>query len=276
MFRLPQTGARDENGSRWRASSGAACECVRAKSSLAFVAVPVCPRSFADSRQLTSLPQICRVSFHDATITVTSCGRICCKGRKVNLSHAFAGQNVGVTQVGDHIWLVTFMQCDLGRRGDRRQPAARDFASRSVSALLAGATWRGPSRNHLGCVRIGLALTNLHTVSPIGLLQPLPPADSEGMLCRFPARSTRVRQNRDLERLLRVVSFLCQSRSWRSIARRHTLGSDCRLDPCTGRHGSVVGSPAMRAAVRRARTTQELRAYAPLAVVCRCLNPFVR
>jgi putative transposase len=41
--------------------------------------------------------------FHDTTMTVTNCGRICFKGRKVNLSHALAGQNVGVTQVGDRI-----------------------------------------------------------------------------------------------------------------------------------------------------------------------------
>ena len=52
--------------------------------------------------------------FHDTTITVTHCGRICFKGRKVNLSHALAGQSVGVTQVGERIWLVTFMQYDLG------------------------------------------------------------------------------------------------------------------------------------------------------------------
>jgi len=32
----------------------------------------------------------------------------------VNLSHALAGQNVGVTQVGERIWLVTFMDYDLG------------------------------------------------------------------------------------------------------------------------------------------------------------------
>jgi putative transposase len=44
---------------------------------------------------------------------VTGCGRICFRGRKVNLSHVFAWQ-VGVTQVGEHIWLVTFMQYDLG------------------------------------------------------------------------------------------------------------------------------------------------------------------
>ena len=39
--------------------------------------------------------------YHDATITVTQCGRLCFQGRKVNLSQVFAGQNVGVTQVGE-------------------------------------------------------------------------------------------------------------------------------------------------------------------------------
>jgi putative transposase len=52
--------------------------------------------------------------FHDATFTVTQCGRICFKSRKVNLSHVFAGQSVGVTQVGERVWLVTFMRYDLG------------------------------------------------------------------------------------------------------------------------------------------------------------------
>jgi len=32
----------------------------------------------------------------------------------VNLSQVFAGQNVGVTQVSERIWQVTFMQYDLG------------------------------------------------------------------------------------------------------------------------------------------------------------------
>jgi putative transposase len=71
--------------------------------------------------------------FHDATITVTHCGRICFKGRKVNLSHAFAGQNVGVTQVGDRIWLVTFMQYDLGYFDDqtcRLEPIDNPFGAK--------------------------------------------------------------------------------------------------------------------------------------------------
>jgi putative transposase len=68
--------------------------------------------------------------FHDQTIAVTHCGRICFQGRKVNLSHVFAGQNVGVTQVGERIWLVTFMQYDLGYFDDetcRLEPIENPF-----------------------------------------------------------------------------------------------------------------------------------------------------
>ena len=69
--------------------------------------------------------------FHDGTFTVTQCGRICFKGRKVNLSHVFAGQNVGVTQVGARVWLVTFMRYDLGYFDDetcRLEPIENPFA----------------------------------------------------------------------------------------------------------------------------------------------------
>src|SRR5438105_6122162 len=52
--------------------------------------------------------------FHDRTITVTQCGRICFGRQKINLSTVFAGQNVGVKEVSDKIWLVTFMDYDLG------------------------------------------------------------------------------------------------------------------------------------------------------------------
>jgi len=68
--------------------------------------------------------------FHDHTIAVTRCGRICFNGRKVNLSHVFAGQNVGVTQVGERIWLVTFMRYDLGYFDDetcRLEPIDNPF-----------------------------------------------------------------------------------------------------------------------------------------------------
>jgi putative transposase len=51
---------------------------------------------------------------HDRTVTVTTCGRICIGRRKINLSHVFAGQNVGIKEVAEKIWLVSFMDYDLG------------------------------------------------------------------------------------------------------------------------------------------------------------------
>jgi hypothetical protein len=42
------------------------------------------------------------------------CGRICFDDRKVNLSQVFAGQTVGIREVGEKIWLVSFMNYDLG------------------------------------------------------------------------------------------------------------------------------------------------------------------
>ena len=68
--------------------------------------------------------------FHDQTILVTGCGRLCFRGRKVNLSHVFAGQPVGVTQVGERTWLVTFMHYDLGYFDDetcRLEPIENPF-----------------------------------------------------------------------------------------------------------------------------------------------------
>lgn len=52
--------------------------------------------------------------FHDRTITVTRCGRICIGRRKINLSQVFAGQNVGIQEIAEKIWLVSFMHYDLG------------------------------------------------------------------------------------------------------------------------------------------------------------------
>jgi hypothetical protein len=45
---------------------------------------------------------------------VTQCGRICIGRRKVNLSTVFGGQYVGVREVADQVWLVSFLDFDLG------------------------------------------------------------------------------------------------------------------------------------------------------------------
>ena len=51
---------------------------------------------------------------HDRTVIVTECGRLSFGGRKINLSAVFAGHYVGVREVADHVWLISFMHYDLG------------------------------------------------------------------------------------------------------------------------------------------------------------------
>src|SRR3981081_4365514 len=50
---------------------------------------------------------------HDKSIHVTSCGRICLHRKKINLSTVFAGQAIGIKEVEEGIWLVSFMNYDL-------------------------------------------------------------------------------------------------------------------------------------------------------------------
>ena len=52
--------------------------------------------------------------FHDNTVVVTNCGRLCLHRKKINLSTCLAGQAVGIKEVDDGIWLVSFMHYDLG------------------------------------------------------------------------------------------------------------------------------------------------------------------
>jgi hypothetical protein len=67
---------------------------------------------------------------HDWTAVITTCGRICYQARKINVSQVFAGQKVGVKQMGEHVWLVSFMQDDLGDFDDetiRVEPIENPF-----------------------------------------------------------------------------------------------------------------------------------------------------
>jgi len=64
-------------------------------------------------RPYTGLPDI-DYPLHDKTIVVTRCGRICLGQKKINFSQVFAGQAVGIKEVHDDIWLVSFMDYDLG------------------------------------------------------------------------------------------------------------------------------------------------------------------
>jgi putative transposase len=81
-------------------------------------------------RPYTGLPPL-EYPFHDWSAIVTHCGRVCYRGQKVNVSQALAGQLVGVRQVAERIWLVTFMHYDLGYFDDetcRLEPIANPFA----------------------------------------------------------------------------------------------------------------------------------------------------
>jgi putative transposase len=84
------------------------------------------------TRPYTGLPNL-DYPFHDKTVTVTSCGRICFNRQKINLSVVFAGQKVGIKQVSEDIWLVTFMDYDLGyfdHETCRLEPVANPFGPR--------------------------------------------------------------------------------------------------------------------------------------------------
>ena len=52
--------------------------------------------------------------FHDRTCVVTQAGRVCMPGKQIRLSSVLQGQTVGLKEVEEAIWLVSFMQYDLG------------------------------------------------------------------------------------------------------------------------------------------------------------------
>jgi putative transposase len=76
--------------------------------------------------------------YHDRTVRVTRCGRICIGKRKINLSTVFAGQLVGVREMEDQIWLVSFLDFDLGyfdKERDRVEPGPNPFVPDNVLTM---------------------------------------------------------------------------------------------------------------------------------------------
>ena len=65
------------------------------------------------NRRYDGLPEIA-YPFHDRDILVTACGRICMHRKKINISTVLAGQRIGIKEVDDGIWIVSFMRYDLG------------------------------------------------------------------------------------------------------------------------------------------------------------------
>jgi transposase InsO family protein len=65
------------------------------------------------ARPYQGLPELA-YPFHDRDILVTACGRICMHRKKINISTVLAGQRLGIREVDEGIWLVSFMHYDLG------------------------------------------------------------------------------------------------------------------------------------------------------------------
>ena len=70
-------------------------------------------RYAASTRYYAGLPDV-EYPLHDRDVLVTACGRICMHRKKINISTVLAGQRVGLKEVDDAIWLVSFMNYDLG------------------------------------------------------------------------------------------------------------------------------------------------------------------
>ena len=45
---------------------------------------------------------------------VADCGGLCIHRKKINISTVLAGQKLGIKEVDDGIWLVSFLHYDLG------------------------------------------------------------------------------------------------------------------------------------------------------------------
>jgi len=67
----------------------------------------------ASSRPYLGLPEL-TYPLHDRDALVTNCGRICMHRKKISISYTLAGQRVGIKEVDDDIWIVSFMHYDLG------------------------------------------------------------------------------------------------------------------------------------------------------------------
>ena len=65
------------------------------------------------SRAYQGLPEIA-YPLHDREVLVTACGRICMHRKRVNISTVLAGQKLGIKEVDEGIWLVSFLDYDLG------------------------------------------------------------------------------------------------------------------------------------------------------------------
>ena len=98
-------------------------------------------------RPYQGLPAV-EYPFHDRDVLVTACGRICMHRKRVNISTVLAGQRLGIKEVDDGIWLVSFLDLRswLHRLGAKNVANPRQPVRHEVVTYVLG-TIRDP------CVR---------------------------------------------------------------------------------------------------------------------------
>jgi len=91
---------------------------------------------YTPSTRVYRPPEPPQYPFHDRTVRVTHCGRICIGRRKINLSLVFANQLVGIREVEEKIWLVSFLDFDLGYFDEvegRVEPGSNPFEAKLLT-----------------------------------------------------------------------------------------------------------------------------------------------
>jgi transposase InsO family protein len=112
------------------------------------------------SRSYDGLPGL-SYPFHERTVLVTACGRVCLHRKKIHISTVLAGQTLGIKEVDDGIWLVSFMHYDLGYfdlEQKTLQPLDNPFGAQSTHPLSShdkptclAAPSSQPQRRAAGC-----------------------------------------------------------------------------------------------------------------------------
>ena len=95
---------------------------------------------------------------------VTACGRICLHRKKINISTVLAGQRLGIKEVDEGIWLVSFIDYDLGYIDPRALRSVRRRSANRPQPLPSGEANEGRARAIVsGGTQCALALGHCHT-----------------------------------------------------------------------------------------------------------------
>src|SRR5262245_15324506 len=86
----------------------------------------------------------------DRYVLVTARGRICICRKKINVSTVLAGQRLGINEVDERIWLVSFIDYDLG---DIDLEQSRIPCSPSCACALLAVVPLAPNAGYVTCGR---------------------------------------------------------------------------------------------------------------------------